>query len=81
MTWLGKKRGVFHERFPLEGYRRLAFIMMIDQGIVAASPSSVYRVLAAAGLLDRWKKQSSKKGTGFVQPLRPHGHWHIDISQ
>ena len=22
----------------------------------------------------------SKKGTGFVQPLRPHQHWHIDIS-
>jgi hypothetical protein len=36
----------FHERFPLEGYRRLTF-MMIDQDVVAASPSSVYRVLAA----------------------------------
>jgi putative transposase len=22
----------------------------------------------------------SKKGTGFVQPLAPHEHWHIDIS-
>ena len=22
----------------------------------------------------------SKKGTGFVQPLAPHDHWHIDIS-
>ncbi|HEX7842173.1 MAG TPA: DDE-type integrase/transposase/recombinase [Kofleriaceae bacterium] len=69
----------FHERFPLEGYRRLAF-MMIDQDVVAASPSSVYRMLAAAGLLDRWNKKPSKKGTGFVQPLRPHEHWHIDIS-
>ncbi len=69
----------FHERFPLEGYRRLTF-MMIDQEVVAASPSSVYRVLAGAGLLDRWNKKPSKKGTGFVQPLRPHEHWHIDIS-
>jgi putative transposase len=69
----------FHERFPLEGYRRLAF-MMIDQDVVAASPSSVYRVLAAAGLLDRWNKKPSKKGTGFVQPLRAHEHWHIDIA-
>jgi putative transposase len=69
----------FHGRFPLEGYRRLAF-MMIDQGVVAVSPSSVYRVLSAAGLLDRWNKKPSKKGTGFVQPLRPHEHWHIDVS-
>lgn len=69
----------FHDRFPLEGYRRLAF-MMIDQDVVAASPSSVYRVLAKAGLLDRWNKKPSKKGTGFVQPLRAHEHWHIDIA-
>jgi putative transposase len=69
----------FHERFPLEGYRRLTF-MMIDQDVVAASPSSVYRVLARAGVLDRWNRKPSKKGTGFVQPLRPHEHWHIDIA-
>jgi len=29
----------FHERYPLEGYRRLAF-MMLDQDVVAVSPSS-----------------------------------------
>lgn len=69
----------FHERFPLEGYRRLTF-MMIDQNVVAASPSTVYRVLSAAGLLDRWNRRISRKGTGFVQPLRPHEHWHIDIA-
>jgi transposase InsO family protein len=69
----------FHERFPLEGYRRLTF-MMLDQDIVAVSPSSVYRVLAKAGRLDRWNRQPSKKGTGFHQPLRPYEHWHIDIS-
>ena len=69
----------FHERYPLEGYRRLTF-MMIDQNVVAASPSSVYRVLARAGVLDRWNRKPSKKGTGFVQPLRPHEHWHIDIA-
>jgi hypothetical protein len=42
----------YHTRFPLEGYRRLAF-MMLDDDVVAASPSSVYRVLKAAGRLDR----------------------------
>jgi len=69
----------FHERYPLEGYRRLAF-MMLDQDIVAVSPSSVYRVLAKAGRLDRWNRRPSKKGTGFHQPLFPHQHWHIDVS-
>jgi putative transposase len=69
----------FHERFPLEGYRRLTF-MMIDQDVVAVSPSSVYRVLAGAGLLDRWNVKPSKKGTGCVQPLRAHEHWHIDVA-
>lgn len=68
----------FHE-YPLEGYRRLCF-MMLDRDIVAVSPSSVYRVLKARGLLaNRWQ-QPTRKGTGFVQPLQPHEHWHIDFS-
>lgn len=69
----------FHLQYPLEGYRRLTF-MMLDRNIVAVSPSSVYRVLSAAGLLRRWNTKSSMKGTGFVQPLKPHEHWHIDVS-
>ena len=64
---------------PLEGYRRLTYMMM-DEAIVAVSPSSVYRVLLNAGLLNRWNNRQSKKGTGFQQPLKPHEHWHIDIS-
>ena len=40
----------FHAGHPLEGYRRLAF-MMLDANVVAVSPSSVYRVLTAAGKL------------------------------
>jgi transposase InsO family protein len=64
---------------PLEGYRRLAF-MMLDADIVAVSPSSVYRVLRDAGLLSRWNGKASKKGTGFVQPTKPHEHWHVDIA-
>jgi putative transposase len=69
----------FHDRNPLEGYRRLAF-MMLDDDVVAVSPASVYRVLKAAGRLDRKWQKPSKKGTGFVQPLGPHEHWHVDIS-
>jgi hypothetical protein len=69
----------FHDRHPLDGYRRLTF-MMLDDDIVAVSPSSVYRVLKGAGRLDRWHPKASKKGTGFVQPIGPHVHWHVDIS-
>lgn len=69
----------FHHKFPLEGYRRLTF-MMLDHDVVAVSPSSTYRVLKAAGLIDTWNTKPSKKGTGFEQPLRPHEHWHIDVS-
>lgn len=64
---------------PLDGYRRLTF-MMLDEDVVALSPSTAYRVLSKAGRLDRWNGKPSKKGTGFVQPLHPHQHWHTDIS-
>lgn len=69
----------YHAKFPLEGYRRLAF-MMLDDDVVAVSPSSVYRVLKAAGRLDRKWQKPSKKGSGFVQPLSVHDHWHVDVS-
>jgi len=69
----------FHDRHPLEGYRQLTF-MMLDEDIVAVSPTRVDRVLKAAGRLDRKWVTTSKKGTGFVQPLQPHQHWHIDVS-
>jgi len=69
----------YFDRHPLEGYRRLTF-MMLDDDIVAVSPATVYRVLRAAGRLDRRPHTPSKKGTGFVQPPGPHMHWHIDIA-
>jgi len=69
----------FHGRYPLEGYRRLAF-MMLDDDVAAVSPSSAYRVLKRAGRLDWHAWAPSKKGTGFVQPPAPHQHWHVDVS-
>lgn len=69
----------YHGKHPLEGYRRLAF-MMLDADVVAVSPSTVYRVLRHAGLLDRWNGKRSLKGTGFHQPTCVHEHWHIDIA-
>ena len=69
----------FHDKHPLNGYRRLTY-MMIDADVVAVSPASVYRVLSAAGRLDKWNRKTSTKGTGFSQPAAPHDHWHVDIS-
>ncbi len=65
--------------FLRDGYRRLTY-RMLDENIVALSESSVYRVLAAAGLLNQWKTvKTSAKGNGFQQPTKPHEHWHTDI--
>lgn len=69
----------FHAEHPLEGYRRLTYLML-DADLVAASPATVHRVLKAAGCFARWNRTESRKGTGFQQPLRPHQHWHTDIS-
>ncbi len=81
--WLteAERQAISHydQDHSLEGYRRLCYMMM-DADVVAVSPSSVYRVLTTAGLLNRWHRKESKKGTGFIQPLKAHDHWHIDIS-
>jgi putative transposase len=69
----------FARAHPLEGYRRMTF-MMLDADVVACSPASVYRVLKAAGLLAGLTPNFSKKGTGYVQPLKPHQEWHVDVS-
>lgn len=69
----------FQAQYPLEGYRRLTY-MMLDADVVAVSPASVWRVLHQAGRLSRFPHRVSKKGTGFEQPLAPHEHWHIDIA-
>ncbi|MEZ6089867.1 MAG: IS3 family transposase [Pirellulaceae bacterium] len=82
-SWLEdwEKREIlkFHSANPLEGYRRLTF-MMLDADVVAVSPSSVYRVLREAGVMDRHNTKPSKKGTGFGQPSKAHAHWHVDVS-
>ena len=64
---------------PDEGYRRLAY-MMLDEDVVAVSPSTAWRILHEAGFLNRWNRKLSKKGSGFHQPSAPHKHWHIDVS-
>ena len=77
--WEKKAISEFHHQFPLEGYRRLTF-MMLDRDVVAVSPASVWRVLSRAGLLQHWNGKPSRKGMGFQQPVQPHEHWHVDVS-
>jgi transposase InsO family protein len=78
--WEKEKIIEFYREHPTEGYRRVSYLML-DQGLVAVSPATTYRVLANAGLLKRWNDtKTTSKGKGFAQPLKPHEHWHIDVS-
>ncbi len=80
-SWEREAIIAYHARYPLEGYRRLTFMMLDDDDCdVTVSPTTTYRVLKGAGLLDRWNRRPTRKGTGFVQPIGPHEHWHIDIA-
>ena len=69
----------FARDYPLEGYRRLTF-MMLDRDVSAVSPATTYRVLKAADIIGARHQPPSRKGQGFVQPLAPHDHWHVDFS-
>jgi putative transposase len=60
----------FHFDHPLEGYRRLTY-MMLDADIVAAAPSTVYRVLKLADLIGRRKGKPRRKEPDFISPVRP----------
>ena len=79
LDWEKQAITAFYLDHQEDGYRRLTF-MMLDCGIVAVSPTSTYRVLKEAGLMRKWNGKESKKGTGFVQPIGPHEHWHVDVS-
>ena len=68
----------YYDAHPQEGYRRLTF-MMLDEDVVAVSPTTVWLVLHHAGRVRRLGTMTSK-GLGFQQPLTPHEHWHIDVS-
>lgn len=77
--WEKKKIIDYYQAHATDGYRRVSY-MMLDQNLVAVSPATTYRILSNAGLLKRWNEKPSSKGKGFMQPLKPHEHWHIDIS-
>jgi transposase InsO family protein len=70
----------YKQLHPYEGYKRLTYMMM-DNNIVAVSPSTTYRILRKAGLTSQWKNNTLEtKKKGFTQPTEPHQQWHMDIS-
>lgn len=72
VTAYAKRHYSNNDFFLRDGYRRLAYAML-DQDVVAASPSSVYRILKKEGLLNKWNvAKRSCKGKGFTQPDYPH---------
>lgn len=77
--WEKKAIIEFYRDHREDGYRRVCY-MMLDENIVAVSPSSVYRVLNKAGMLRKWNQKKSSKGNGFSPPEKAHDHWHIDLS-
>jgi transposase InsO family protein len=79
LPWEREAIIAFAQRYPNEGYRRLTY-RMLDADVVATSPSSVYRVLKAAGLIPVTSAKPSLKGTGFIGPTVAHEHWHLDVS-
>ena len=54
----------FHLKNLLEGYRRLTF-MMLDSGIVAVSPSSVWRGSQPSRTLAEVERQTIEEGHGI----------------
>lgn len=68
----------FALRHPKTGYRKLSY-MMLDQDIVAASESAVYRVLREADLLSRWKRSARSSGEYTFRPTGPNQQWHTDV--
>ena len=66
-------------KYPGLRHRELAY-KMVDEGICAISPSSVYRVLLAANLIHRRAPKSKVKGQDRPdKPKRPDENWKVDI--
>jgi len=59
-------------KHPAIRHRELAW-RMLDEGVGAVSPATVYRVLREANLVCRWRPKTKIKGTGReAPPTRTH---------
>lgn len=64
---------------PEARHRELAW-KMLDENVVAVSPSTVYRILGEANLVCRWIPRGRRKGAGrAAPPTKPDQKWQTDI--
>jgi putative transposase len=64
---------------PAVRHRELAW-RMLDDGVCAVSPSTVYRVLGEADLVCRWQPKRRAQGNGVPDvPTRSDQRWQTDI--
>ncbi len=80
-SWEREAILTFYAQHPLEGYRRLTYMMM-DADVVAASAATVYRVLQRAGCFRRWNAGRVRKVRDFSSLCGPTniGTWISDIN-
>ena len=68
----------FADRHPELRHRALAW-HMVDQNIAALSPSTVYRILAAAGRVARWQPPARHRPRPLERPLAANRIWQTDL--
>lgn len=60
-------------------HRKLAYQLQ-DDGVAFVSPSTVYRVLKAEGLVHEWTLPRADTCDGEIEVTRPNQMWHTDIT-
>ena len=68
----------FKRLHPELRHRALAWTM-VDEDVAYVSPSTVYRILSEAGMIEYWNR--SKRGTGQLpaRPGKPNQLWQTDL--
>ncbi len=60
-------------------HREMAW-RMVDENVIFLSPSSVYRILDAEGLVPKWEKKENLHKKILEKPNAPNVKWQCDIS-
>lgn len=68
----------FARQHPELRHRALAWTM-VDRGVAALAPSTVYRILAAAGAIARWTPPLRVARRRLARPNRPGEVWQTDL--
>ena len=60
-------------------HREMAW-RMVDENVAFLSPSSVYRILDAEGLVPKWKIKKNLHRKSLEKPDAPNVKWQCDIT-